>query len=413
MSLTERVQDIIKEHPKQYAEMLQKVFPTLKPGSIGGGPNRDTWLVRFLVGFKWDVKLASERWYNMTAFRDKYKIDAIRQKMEDGMKPHDFPGYLEHHKCYQCTLCLSAGRAKDGSPVNIEQTPKFDFDSLLAIPQQTSDLYLLHNIEYHAYLLDELARQTGRLHGFVKIMDLQGVTLGQVKWVRKWQAHTANRKERMQQDILECYPECFAKVFVINAPSFFSAIWRLIKPFIPPRTAEKVAVLSNKAKATEALLEYIDAATLPTFLGGKFDGEWRMLPQHSSGQGFTSPPPVVGVPVPHPPRSAIDHKIDLARLSLEQAPNAGSNGPALSQNGHAHQHHQPHHAVHHPHAHAHDHPNHHPHGSAGMHPQLPRVASAGTADSHDSHDFHCPGDLLHWGGKPPPTASRPTQGALR
>ena len=41
--------------------------------------------------------------------------------------------------------------------------------------------------------------------------------------------------------VMECYPELFSKVLVLNAPSFFSAIWRLIKPFIPPRTAEKVA----------------------------------------------------------------------------------------------------------------------------------------------------------------------------
>jgi hypothetical protein len=28
-------------------------------------PGAQTWLVRFLVGFKWDVKAASEKWHNM------------------------------------------------------------------------------------------------------------------------------------------------------------------------------------------------------------------------------------------------------------------------------------------------------------------------------------------------------------
>ena len=33
------------------------------------------------------------------------------------------------------------------------------------------------------------------------------------------------------------------QVLVVNAPSFFAVLWKVIKPFIPPRTADKVFFL--------------------------------------------------------------------------------------------------------------------------------------------------------------------------
>mmetsp|Transcript_95487 Transcript_95487/g.154023 ORF Transcript_95487/g.154023 Transcript_95487/m.154023 type:complete len:126 (+) Transcript_95487:356-733(+) len=124
----------------------------------------------------------------------------------------------------------------------------------------------MYCMEYHFYLLDEIYRSSGILAGYVKTLDLAGVKMSQLSWVRKWQQSSVARKERLSCDVMECYPECFSKVAVVNWPSFFATIWKIIKPFVPARTVEK------------ACTEIIEEAVLPVFLGGSWEGEWRMRP---------------------------------------------------------------------------------------------------------------------------------------
>ena len=64
---------------------------------------------------------------------------------------------------------------------------------------------------------------------------------------------------------------------VVNAPSYFPPAWKMFKPFVPARTAEKVEVEANWNKAKAKMLQFVDAAVLPSCLGGEFSGEWRML----------------------------------------------------------------------------------------------------------------------------------------
>lgn len=76
-------------------------------------------------------------------------------------------------------------------------------------------------------------------------------------------------KEQSAVDSL-CFPETMSKMFILNAPRFFAASWRLIKGWLDPRTASKIEVCSHshKAQATEKLLEYIDKDQLPSDYGG-------------------------------------------------------------------------------------------------------------------------------------------------
>ena len=47
---------------------------------VGTGPHRDVWLLRFLIGFNRDIKVAAEKFRNMIAFREKHGLDDIRKK---------------------------------------------------------------------------------------------------------------------------------------------------------------------------------------------------------------------------------------------------------------------------------------------------------------------------------------------
>jgi len=62
------------------------------------------------------------------------------------------------------------------------------------------------------------------------------------------------------------YPETMGLTFVINAPTIFSYVWKIVKPWLDPFTASKVRIHSDVP--TKDLLECIDADQLPSIYGG-------------------------------------------------------------------------------------------------------------------------------------------------
>ncbi|KAJ5160713.1 uncharacterized protein N7482_007717 [Penicillium canariense] len=75
-----------------------------------------------------------------------------------------------------------------------------------------------------------------------------------------------------------CYPETIQRVFVCNAPSYFSTIWKYLKSWVDPNTAEKIVVLSSP-EVLPTLEEYIDNSNIPTAFGGGFSFRHGMLPE--------------------------------------------------------------------------------------------------------------------------------------
>ena len=54
---------------------------------------------------------------------------------------------------------------------------------------------------------------------------------------------------------------------IVNAPSSFTAIWAVMRPWLAKETVNKVSVLGSNYQS--ALLELVDAENLPATLGGK------------------------------------------------------------------------------------------------------------------------------------------------
>lgn len=63
------------------------------------------------------------------------------------------------------------------------------------------------------------------------------------------------------------YPERSAQIFIINAPSLFPAVYRVVRPWLDPVTASKVHIFRHGYEAT--LREFIDPASLPVCYGGE------------------------------------------------------------------------------------------------------------------------------------------------
>jgi len=92
------------------------------------------------------------------------------------------------------------------------------------------------------------------------IMDLSGLSFA------IWNAQTRNMLKRLTSVLSDHYPETMGALFIVNAPSFFAAIWSVAKLVLDPGTVQKISILSSNYK-TE-LFKHVEPHNLPTFLGG-------------------------------------------------------------------------------------------------------------------------------------------------
>jgi len=56
------------------------------------------------------------------------------------------------------------------------------------------------------------------------------------------------------------------RMFIINAPFWFKAIWFIIKAFLDPKTVSKIRIFGNNY--LPELTQYVTMDYLPSFLGG-------------------------------------------------------------------------------------------------------------------------------------------------
>lgn len=63
------------------------------------------------------------------------------------------------------------------------------------------------------------------------------------------------------------YPETMGRLLVINAPSSFTAIWTVVKPWLAKETVQKIDILGKNYQ--EVLLDVVGEENLPVAFGGK------------------------------------------------------------------------------------------------------------------------------------------------
>ena len=93
---------------------------------------------------------------------------------------------------------------------------------------------------------------------FVVLLDLTGLT-----------RHNLDLKALLACfDILQkYYVERVAHIWFAQPPTIFWAAWRLVTPFVAPKTRDKIAFLYG-ADVKQTLLRHFDAADIPAEYGG-------------------------------------------------------------------------------------------------------------------------------------------------
>jgi hypothetical protein len=174
---------------------------------------------------------------------------------------------------------LLHGFDKSGNPIYWERTG-FVSHQMKHIKEEIGmDNLMLRHIRIQTLLQIRL-RYSSEMRGhsvekFVVVFDMAGVKkMPDMTGIKFLKAVLA-----VDQDY---YPERLENIIVINAPSFFASLYKLISGFIDPVTAKKIRVFDENFG--EALRELVDDSQIPPEFGGSAEPrEWCWPYAESSG----------------------------------------------------------------------------------------------------------------------------------
>lgn len=214
--------------------------------------NSTTTFNRFLKSRCFDVAKALKKYDDWRAWTQKEGVARYRTEEPPHNEKHN--GLYPH--------CI-AGVDKLGHPIYCERLGETHMPSLRKLTN-VPDYARFHTWKNERVAMAcekaSLARNKA-IFKFTAIVDLNCLSL----------AH------RHGMDFFGCgseideqfYPETVFKVFVVNAPWVFPAIWNIAKNFIDPDTRTKIEFLNGGVEDfSKALLEHIDADQLPVEYGG-------------------------------------------------------------------------------------------------------------------------------------------------
>ena len=122
----------------------------------------------------------------------------------------------------------------------------------------------LERLRLHKLQLEE-ERQGHGTHAVYKhvyVIDLSGLSLGMLRGGNR------NLIKNCLGKVSQYYPETMLKMFLVNTPRLFPAIWKIVSPMIDPVSAAKISILGHLSTDPNqpARLELLEAGVDPGFL---------------------------------------------------------------------------------------------------------------------------------------------------
>ena len=211
-------------------------------------------LLRFSRARGGDVSAAVSMVSATLAWRASARVDSLLERFS-------FP----EHELVQSAWSHGYHKTdKRGRPVYIDRIGCADLETLFKVTT-AERIAEEHLYEWELLLRERFpacSRAAGRpVRHTMTVVDLAGLSLARFNTARP----VVVALTRIDQ---EYYPEFLGDLILVNAPWVFTAIWAVVSPMLGARTQRKVQVFGESGY-TARLLEYIDAASLPTFLGGE------------------------------------------------------------------------------------------------------------------------------------------------
>jgi hypothetical protein len=210
----------------------------------------------------------------------KYDLHKTIQMVEEAVECTRIPRKNKFYPCPNEALgCESSlytsfypqlyfGTSKNGSPVFISKPGVINMTGIECVTSLPGILNFHWNAMMHEFaqkLKTEYESSNGSFKRYecTCILDLKDLTHSQIG------KRPLNLiKSQTFIDSL-CFPETLNRMVIINAPSFFTVSWKLIKSWIDVRTANKIDIVgTNAAKIEKKLKEIISDHNLPSDYGG-------------------------------------------------------------------------------------------------------------------------------------------------
>ena len=230
---------------RQAKQELGELWPP--PAAVVPEAWRESLLLRFLVGFKYDATLAAGRFRDMLAWAAANDIGAVRARVNAGLQPADYPFRAAIEPFYPVE---EAGLDHEGHPVTVLFLGRVDVSSLLlAATAAEVRWYLLHEMEYRLCRYQAATVRTGKLVRGLYIIDFRGFSL------QKLVANSGSFSvvKDLLKEITTFYVEMISANIVVNCP-----LVRLVRPVItmltPPRSRFKNQIFGGYREFKELLL---------------------------------------------------------------------------------------------------------------------------------------------------------------
>ncbi|KAF8133658.1 CRAL-TRIO domain-containing protein [Boletus edulis] len=215
----------------------------------------DPTLLRFLRARKFNLNESKKMIKNCQHWRKTVSgigIDELYNKMD----PFDYPG--REHVFNSWSMSFH----KKGRPVNIQSFEGLNLPELYkhVAPETVVESVAVNGDALPREVFPAASRAAGRrIEQSLVIVDLKGFGLSQF-----WQVKSLVQISfQISQDY---YPEMMGQLAIINAPSSFTFIWSIVKPWLSKETVDKVDILGKDYK--DVLLQLVDVDNLPASHGG-------------------------------------------------------------------------------------------------------------------------------------------------
>jgi len=204
---------------------------------------------RFIDGCFQDMVEAKRRWAITYRWRKREKVDGVLYQPQ----PY-FHLIKKHYPHFYC------GRGKNGNIVYYESLGFVDFEPIFAEGATIDDM-VQHTIFLSEYRWNITVSPDDTTSKTIAVIDVKNVKISDCG---------GNSLELLKKNSYisqNHYPETLQVVIIINCPTWFNLVWKVVKQFINDVTLEKIRI-ADEAHSLEALTEFIDPEQIPLEFGG-------------------------------------------------------------------------------------------------------------------------------------------------
>ncbi|XP_050026729.1 SEC14-like protein 2 [Dermacentor andersoni] len=223
---------------------------------VRGPEHTDANLLRWLRAREFDLDRAEHMFRQHLRWRKENGVDTLLTdyKVPKVMR-ENFPGGI-----LDCN--------PKGHPVWLINIGSVDIKGFLQVlPQADIYRHCMYLLELQEKIKKDTSRKLGReIETQYVIMDYEGFS---VRQLYSWQV--LNLLTELLKMYETNFPESLEKAFVINVPSFFPVLWKMMRPLLTQRTVNKVGIY-GKDGWKAALAECMDLTKLPAQWGGTLKG---------------------------------------------------------------------------------------------------------------------------------------------